>query len=184
MVTDNTRLDEPLRGKALRVLRYLLTRRDRPVKTDVLIDLFWPESPASTGRRGLHQAIYLIRKEFRRIDVSAQAVIFHDEAYQFDPTLTLWCDVDAFELLIRQARRAELAGKLDEACEFYGRAEALRTGDFLEDVPYEDWTVTERERLRLLYIDAANRLSALLERRRELDRAIEVSQRVFDRGAV
>ncbi len=176
---DGRRVESNLHGKGLRVFRYLLAHRDRSVPKDVLIDTFWPKAGLATGRRGVHQAIYVIRKALRSEDPAANVVVFTDDAYEINRDLPVWCDVDEFELLIRRGHQAEKTGSLGNACDLYRRAEQLRVGDFIEDAPYEDWTVAERERLHLAYIDATNRLGDLLERSGDVTGAMEVSQRLL-----
>lgn len=166
-------------GKGLRVFRYLLAHRLHPAPKDVLIELFWPDSRLESGRRGLHQAIYTIRKALREA-TAGQLIVFDEDAYQIDPSLATWTDVDAFERQVEMGRREEaVAGDPARARELYRQAEQWVTGDFLEESPYEEWAIAERERLRLLYIDMANRLGELLEANDDLAAALEVSHRVL-----
>lgn len=176
---DGEPLELRLHGKALRLFGYLLAHRDRPAPKDVLMELFWPESDGDTGRRSLHQAIYTIRKAVRRRHGKRRSIIFRDDAYLLNPDLTLWCDVDEFERKAALAAEAEASGDLRGARGLYRDAQRLRTGDFLEDFLYDEWSIAERERLRLAYIRVANRLADLDEETGDLAAAMEVSQKVL-----
>src|SRR5581483_5882198 len=56
---------------------------------------------------------------------------------------------------IRRGQRSTALAAFRHAMELYG-------GPFLPDNMYEDWTVVERERLMMLFNDAAIRLGAML----------------------
>ncbi|MCP4967755.1 MAG: hypothetical protein GY926_21290 [bacterium] len=176
---DGTPLEPHLHGKAFKVFSYLVANHDRPIPKDVLIEMFWPQSEIATGRRGLHQAVYTIRKALRPANDVRKIVVFKDDSYQINPAIEGWTDVDDFELHVRSGQRAELEGDLDRAQEMYSRAEQRFRGDFLEDAPYEDWAIADRSRLRLVYVEVANRVADLLEDAGEISRALAVSGRVL-----
>ncbi len=179
LYSDGKRLEPPIHGKAFKVFRYLLANHARPIPKDVLIETFWADSALATGRRGLHQAIYTIRKRLRSAGEERQIVVFRDDAYQINPEIETWTDVDDFDLHVQFGQEAEAVGDLDRARAMYKRAEQRAWGDYLEDTPYEDWAVAERERLHLAYVDIANRLADLLEDAGEISRALDVSSRVL-----
>jgi DNA-binding SARP family transcriptional activator len=167
-------------AKAGRIVRYLAFRCGQPAHRDVLIETFWPESDTETGRRNLHQTMYLIRRALR--DHSGMNYIaYENEAYAVDRGAGFWCDVEEFELRVAAGRRADGKGLTDEADAEFDRALVLYTGDLLEDLPHEGWVLTERDRLRLAYLDCANRLAELRLARGAVDAALEISQQVLRR---
>ena len=108
----------------------------------------------------------------------------------------LWPDADPalssnhLRVVLHDLRRAlerrageldvELArGRIGEALAAGRAAAALYTGDFLEDEPYDDWCLAERERLRERYLDLLLRLSGLLAGRALLAEAIDVCRRAL-----
>ena len=72
--------------KTYRVVRYLLARRRRAVPRDLLIETFWPGADLDTGRRNLHQSVYLIRKALRGVNDEQPVIIFERDAYSLTPT--------------------------------------------------------------------------------------------------
>ena len=74
-------------------------------------------------------------------------VLAQGKNYFINMEAAIWVDVDEFEALWRAGRSLERSGRLDEAVDTYRRAEALYTGDFLEEDPYEDWASLRREAL-------------------------------------
>ena len=166
-------------GKAFRVLRYLLSHRERPVPKDTLIDLFWPDSDIEGVGRSLHQAIYTLRKTLRNGADEARHIVFENGAYLINPELSLWCDLDVFESSAAAGRIAELEGRSGDAVTALSCAERCYGGDYLADSPYEEWTIGERERLRLQYVDVANRLADLLLESDNIDESVVVSQKLL-----
>jgi DNA-binding SARP family transcriptional activator len=167
-------------GQSLRVMRYMLAHYDRPVPVEVLIEMFWPGSSVEAGRRNLQQAVYVLRKTLRA-DRHEQSVLFESNTYLVNPALNVWSDVTAFEGAAASGRRAEKEGRLAQARDDLALAERCYKGDYLEDSPYEEWAIEERERLRLLYVDVANHLAELHLAADDVAATLAVSRRVLRR---
>lgn len=169
--------------KTPRVLRYLIAHHERPVSRDVLLDEFWPDANAEAGRRNLHQCIYMIRKALRDEDDPAGGdrshIVFDNDAYVVNPAIGLWSDADAFERHALEGKRAAGEGAHDRAATELARAVALYRGDFLEDLPYDEWALQQRRYLRMLFVETANRLADARLSAGLADEALGLSQRVL-----
>jgi DNA-binding SARP family transcriptional activator len=170
-------------SKTPRVVRYLFAQRGRPVPRDVLIDLFWPDVDPETARRNLHQAIYIIRKALRASSDPSQLILFADEAYAVNTSTGMWCDVEEFEACARAGRRAERELREEGAIAAYESAQRNYGGEYLEDSPYEDWTMAERDRLRQVYLDVTNRLADLKLAKGDVEAALDLSRRALLRDS-
>lgn len=159
-----------------RILRYLAAQRGRPVPREILIDVFWPDADTETGRRNLHQSIYQIRCAARTAGDTSPFIAFEHDSYALDTAAGCWCD---FEDLVAEGRSAEREERLDDAVDACRRADALYSGDYLADSPYEEWAIAERERLRVAYRTMANRLADLLVQRDDRDGALVLTQRIL-----
>jgi DNA-binding SARP family transcriptional activator len=146
-------------SKGKSVFKYLVTHRERPIAKEVLMELLWPSAPPDAARNSLNVAIYGLRQALRKTHPHASHILFQDDCYQLDPDLQIWTDVDAFLEHLAAARRLEHQGDLTAAIGEYHAAEALYQGDFLEQDPYEDWPIPQRQRLQRDYLDLLNRLS-------------------------
>ncbi len=164
-----------------RIVRRIAAHRGRPVPREILIDLFWPEADVETGRRNLHQAIYQIRSMLRDDRDAQSAILYENDAYSMDGRLGVWCDADVFEANIEAGRAAMRDGRISVAIEEFRAAETRYLGDYLEDTPYEDWCLTERTRLRQLYLGVANQLADLYLDDGDCDSALHVTNRVLTR---
>jgi DNA-binding SARP family transcriptional activator len=165
--------------KTPRLVRYLLAQGGHPVHREQLIELFWPDADTETGRRCLHQAIYLIRRVLRGDDVAVQHIAYENEAYMINRAVGFWSDLEEFEKRVAAGHRAEQAGRQEDALHEYELAASVYGGDLLEDTPHEDWALTERDRLRLLCVEACNRQAELRLARGEPEAALHISQQVL-----
>ena len=177
-------LDEWHGRKTPRVLRYLVASADGPFR-DVLIDLFWPNADAECGRRNLHQTIYTIRKTLRGAAPGSgdgsecPHIVFENDAYALNVEAGFWCDATEFEDHVAAGRKAESECRKDDAAMHYGHAQHLYRGEFLEDLPYDDWVQADRRHLRMLYIETVNRLAESRLDAGDVDEALELSQRLL-----
>jgi DNA-binding SARP family transcriptional activator len=180
-----TQNGRPLDGgngfKAQKLLKLLLASAQRPVPRDVLIEHLWPDVSPAAGRRNVHQAVHALRKTLRERDPGGTHVVLDHESYRLDPGADLWCDVTEYESCVRRARELEAAGDFCGSIDAYGVADRLYRGDYLEDSPFEEWTIAERERLRMVQADVTHHLGERLLAADRVDEAIAVSQRALAR---
>lgn len=147
-------------GRGRAVLKYLLAQRARPVPRDVLMDFFWPDASPDSARNSLNVAVHGLRQAFRAV-AEVPVVVFEHGAYRLNPELAVWVDVEEFERHVQSARQLEESGQPGAATAEYEVAIGLYGADFLLDDPYEDWPVLTRERLRVMQLEALDRLGQI-----------------------
>lgn len=171
-------LDTSGNTKTYRVMRHLLARR-RAVPRDVLIELFWPDADLDTGRRNLHQAVYVLRKALRIPGGHDSVISLDGDAYSINPTARLWNDIDEFDRELRDGRSAEAQGDSATAERHFAAAVALYRGEFLEDTPYEEWALAARDQYRVAFLEGANRLAQLQHERSDYASALTTTQQTL-----
>jgi DNA-binding SARP family transcriptional activator len=139
------------------LLCYLLLNQRRPHQREQLAAVFWHEFPTAVSRKHLRNALWRLRAALEAAGAPAEMyLLLREDAVAFAPSAPVWLDIQAFEAVVaglqdlRHDLTPEEAAALAEAVDLY-------TGDLLEGV-YEDWCLCERERLRLLYLNALYRL--------------------------
>ncbi len=80
------------------------------------MDAFWPDYNSEAARNSMNVTIHNLRRMLRFPD-SIQVVLFHEGAYQLNPCIEMWIDIEAFELLIQEGRQLESTVKNDESIE-------------------------------------------------------------------
>jgi len=153
------------RDKARQLFQLLLARRGRWLQREEIGELLWPRlSPEAAARdfKVALNALYRALEPARAPDALSAYIARDGSAYRLRPEADLWHDADAFaELCAAGAARldsGDLAGgaaRLADAVNLYG-------GDALPEALYDDWVAAERERLRDLFLRAADRLAVAL----------------------
>jgi DNA-binding SARP family transcriptional activator len=162
------------RGRLL--LAYLLLHHARPVHRDALGGVFWPEAAPDVARNRLHVALHGLRRDLQT--VCQHPIVVHVRGgFSFHPDAAVWIDTEAFLAAVRTARGEE-SSRPEAALGCYETAQELYRGDLLEDAPYEDWALLDREQLRVQYLETLDRIAKM---RFELGRyaaCVEVCQRL------
>jgi DNA-binding SARP family transcriptional activator len=140
-------------GRGGMILKYLVYHHRRNLPRDQLMELLWPEAEPDMARNRLNVALSGLRRELRRF-IRNEVIVFDDGKYGLDPSWTVWVDVEEFERSLEAARHSESAGNMEQGIQHLEVAANLYQGDFLAEDPYEEWTISIRERLRLAYLDA------------------------------
>jgi DNA-binding SARP family transcriptional activator len=155
--------DSPIKlhtTRGLSLLKYLLFHHKQRIPREVLMDIFWPDAEPETARNNLNVAMHGLRRALRT-STFLPVIVFEDGAYGLDPILQVWLDVEEFERCIKAGQRLEGQKQLTIAVTEYEIAVNLYQGDFLADTPYEGWTVLDRERLRIAYLETLDHLSQI-----------------------
>jgi len=183
-VYQNNRLVEDWSGlKGQMIFKYLVANKGRSVARDVLMDLFWPDVDPEAARRNLNQAVYSIRQALRNGHPDFQYILFENDRYLLNPAIALWVDYEEFIKHVHAGRRLESARQIAEAMAEYSNAEALYRGDYLEEAPYEEWTIRQREQIRNMYLDITDRLGEYYLQQKEYTAAIALCQNLLARDS-
>ncbi|NLE51494.1 MAG: hypothetical protein GX613_08820 [Chloroflexi bacterium] len=154
--------DQPVREwlsrKGKSIFKYLVAHRDRPIPKEVLMELVWPDTHPDAARNNLNVAIYGLRQSLRQGALSESLIVYQDDCYLLNPDVTVWVDAEAFSAHVARAHEYEESGQPLAAMREYRLAEALYSGDYLEEDRYEDWPRTRRQSLRDTYLDVLERL--------------------------
>jgi DNA-binding SARP family transcriptional activator len=146
--------------KARDLLKILIARRGRMTPREMLMEILWPdEDPARLANR-LSVALTTVRtildpsKRFEpeHFVIADKTAVGLDLAH-----MTL--DVEDFLSSARRGFSLRRDGFDDEAMAMLAAAEEAYAGDFLEEDPYEDWSVALREEARATYIAVARTLA-------------------------
>lgn len=158
---DGESLGTELTSKAAALLVYLSVT-GRPHSRAALAGLFWGEAPETNARASLRTALAALNRH-----VASYLHVSRAEL-AFDPSLPHWVDALAFAKGLEQVLGARKVGAAalsgDQAAQLQELLD-LYQGDFLADSaiydapPFEEWLISERERLRQLASQALYHLS-------------------------
>lgn len=156
--------------KAQALLAYLALPVGRSHPRDKLAALLWGGIRDESARASLRQALFVVRKAIEGAD--APALRADGEALSLEPA-AVDVDVVAFERAVREGSAESLE-----------RAAALYQGDLLaglvlDEPPFEEWLIGERERLRELALEALAKLLAHQRRGGAAESAVATALRLL-----
>jgi predicted ATPase/DNA-binding SARP family transcriptional activator len=147
------------------LLAYLVLHRDAPQPRYHIAYQFWPDSTEPQARTNLRKLFHQLQQALP----DAGRFLYADtHTLQWQPASLFSLDVADFENAIGQPASSMA---LRDAVTLYH-------GDLLPSC-YDDWILTERERLRQTFVEATEGLIALLESERDYQAAIGHAQRLL-----
>jgi DNA-binding SARP family transcriptional activator len=168
--------------KAKSIFQYLLVRSHEPTVKEALMEALWPEGSAQAAGNSLKAAVHSLRSILSELVTGAenpQLIIFSQGGYRINPEIDLWIDVEEFEKCCVAGRRLEKEHKIAEALLEFEHAAILYRGDYLEDEPYEEWTLLRREALKDSYLLVLSKLAACCLKTGDYENCIHYSQKIL-----
>ncbi|HEV3049977.1 MAG TPA: BTAD domain-containing putative transcriptional regulator, partial [Longimicrobium sp.] len=140
--------------KSRGLFAFLALNHGRSHSRSTLVGRFWGDSPESVARKNLRTDIWRIRAvlEPQGVEPGSCLAVCHDEV-ALSASEHHWLDIEEFECRLDEAASADDA----RAAVLLRAAVELYRGDLLEGL-YDEWCIFERERLRLRYLEALERL--------------------------
>jgi DNA-binding SARP family transcriptional activator/tetratricopeptide (TPR) repeat protein len=153
--------------KAQALLGYLALRPGQAQTRDKLAALLWPDAPHERARQSLRQTLLVLRH-------ALPAASFSEKGE------TVSLDASTLEVDAREFERLVAAG----SPELLERAAALYHGDLLaglggQAATFEEWLLSERERLRELALEALTKLLAHQSKSGATEHSIQTAVRLL-----
>ncbi len=174
-------------NKALALLAYLAVTR-RPHSRETLAGLFWGEMPDNDAKANLRKILSALR------DVAGPQLVIDRQTVAIDPASAVWLDTQVLEtqlskILFRGRGVAASAPSASTLLESDVRriedAVSLYRGDFLEGFyvrsapAFEEWVLSERERLRQMALHALYRLVGYYTAKGDYGRGLDHATRLL-----
>lgn len=147
-----------------RLFAFFLTHPEKWLSTETILEGLWSQADPEASRKSLTVYFSQLRQVFEPwARLAGNYVFFQSKrgAYGFYPEEHFWMDVKEFEEKTKSAEKALLARNFKEARHAYREALNLYLGDYLEELPYEDWLNQRRDYLREVYFRLALRYAQL-----------------------
>jgi len=169
---NGERINSQVPAKSQALLCYLAVMRGQHSR-EKLAGLLWGDKPDARASANLRKSLSTLRQIFE------DALIITRQSVTFNYDSDHWLDVEVFESALAGGDASlETFPAMNEAVELY-------RGDFLEGfsvrqaVEFEEWALSERERLRQMAIKALQRMSDACADRGEYEAAIEYTHRLL-----
>ncbi|KJR39981.1 transcriptional activator domain-containing protein [Candidatus Magnetoovum chiemensis] len=172
------------RKSAKTICKYFIFQSSKEIITDKLIDTFWQNDDAVSGRKNLLMAVSALRKLIEPDILPKKAssyIKFADGMYSFFIPDGSYIDAFEFESCISNAvKYSEEHNNIEAEC-YYKRAVELYKADFLEEDLYEDWTYPLRDKYLSMYIKALKELSNVNYKNQDYTRTIEYLNKIIQK---
>ncbi|MBV8489715.1 MAG: AAA family ATPase [Candidatus Eremiobacteraeota bacterium] len=143
----------------------LLALAKKPITRASLASIVWPDELATSARANLRRHVHQLLQTLPPVD-GIEWLLTGEQTMGWNPDAPVSIDVRQFEeALSDQTRYAE-------AVEWY-------RGDLLENT-YEEFVLTERERLRSLFLNACFSAAMTARRERRFPEAIALADRILN----
>lgn len=143
--------------KSRDLFAFLALNGTRRYPRDVLMGRFCGDAPERVARKHLRTDLWRIRTVVEQGAARGSCLHVEGDQVAFNIDGGHWVDVDVFERRLDAAGPDRGGALAAEGAEALREAVALYGGDLLDGV-YDDWCLFERERLRLRYVTALERL--------------------------
>lgn len=137
---------------------YMVLHRDHPVSVQELSDALWVEDETDNPQGALKNLMYRMRTSLKKVFGDTQFFKTNLGSYSFNDELPITVDVDEFERLIKNAKKASDNKK---KIKIYENAVALYNGDFYEGKGDRSWIVTSATFYHSLFLSLVKDLSSL-----------------------
>jgi DNA-binding SARP family transcriptional activator len=155
--------------KAQELLSYLVLFRNRPQPRETLAAMLWKDASTAQSRKYLRQTLWQLHAALKF--AFRPVVVVEPEWVHLDPQADVWVDVSAFERAFLRVK--EIPGECLDAAgkEIVQSALDLYQGNLLEGW-FQDWCLSERDRLQNMYLHLLDKLLGYCELHREYDTGV------------
>jgi DNA-binding SARP family transcriptional activator/tetratricopeptide (TPR) repeat protein len=142
------------------------------VRKEVIALEFWPDFSPAKVSSNFHATLWRVRKA---LDVR-DAIIFQDNKYLVNPSISVWYDVAQFEALAAQAAAPGLSA--ERRADLWKQAAELYQGDYLQDI-LMDWADQRRSELQARYLAVLQNLADWEALQRRVEEALSAYQKIL-----
>jgi DNA-binding SARP family transcriptional activator len=151
------------------LLAFLILNPGKPQFRYQIAYSFWPDSSEAQARTNLRNLLHLLRQALPESD---QFISFERQTLHWRENAPYNLDVKEFETILAPKPGTVLSQ------EVLDRAVRLYQGDLLPSC-YDDWIISERERLRRAYLAILESLAEMAEGSRDYPAALEYTCRLL-----
>jgi DNA-binding SARP family transcriptional activator len=146
--------------KARAVFEYLAFHGGKPIRREVLMDVFWPGHSGGSARNNLNVALHKLRGTLQG-GRPGRYVTHTDGCYALDAAMSWWFDTEDFLACLGVARDHLREHRTRDAIHAFERAVELYRGPLFEDDTISEWHLPDQRRMEDLYLQALEHLGEL-----------------------
>ncbi len=135
------------------LLAYLVLERHHIHSREILAGLFWRDQSQERAKACLNTTLWRLRSALETMTHPKVPFLLNHQHGEicFNPQSSYWLDVEDFDRSFEKLRLQSAKENISEQIKIAEGAEQTYVGELLEGF-YDDWIITERERLRARYL--------------------------------
>ncbi|MBI9045642.1 MAG: hypothetical protein JEZ06_14225 [Anaerolineaceae bacterium] len=169
------------RDKARQLFQLLLTNRAKPLDREQIFELLWPDLDPDAAKRNFKVALnnlYRVLEPQRQAGQESAFVLRSGSSYALRPEADIWIDKESFLDAIDLAQK-NLEKNPEVAINYLQKAIDDYEGDYLPKIRYQNWAISEREHLSVIFLRAADQLAELYLDQKRFSEGIETCERIL-----
>lgn len=161
------------------LLCYLVLNRHLPHQRERLATVFWDDYASHAARKYLRHVLWRLRHNLEAVGAAPnQYLVVEDEAIAFLPSVPYMLDTETFEVTLSNYQKTRGERLLPEQAADIEKTIRLYTGDLLEEVD-ADWCLHDREHLRLLFLNALDKLMLYYGAQGDYESALKCGEQIL-----
>lgn len=169
------------RGKAKELLELFVTKRNTLIEREEIFSILWPEHDETAAARDFKVALNALNNALEPNRVARSTPFFIQRvgsSYGLNQEAGYQLDIIEFEEWIHAGLHEK---ETDQVIKCLRRALEFYEGDYLPNRRYEDWCLNERERLQVLFLRGAERISQAYVQTMQYDEAIYWCEQILSK---
>jgi len=167
------------RQQPFMLLCYLLLNKKYPFQREPLAAVIWGDCPSESARKYLRNALWRLRGKFQGAGAQIEDfLLITGDTVSFNHSSDYWLDIEEFETHTTRFQNIPIERMSLENVSELEMAVELYEGDLLGSI-YEDWCLYDRERLRLVHLNALYKLMVFHGLQGNYDRGLDCGERLL-----
>lgn len=165
------------------LLANLALEKDFQLSRDTLLHRLWPDYDRRLAGQSLNSLLYKLRRLFSETAWSSDSILVMDNgSYGLNRAIGIEVDVRLFEELTRRASSEEETGNHSSSACARRQAVALYRGDlsYVLETTVEGSLTSQREHLRLVYLDTIEQLARYHYLQAEYNECLELAELLLE----
>jgi DNA-binding SARP family transcriptional activator/Tfp pilus assembly protein PilF len=165
--------------RARDILCFIASRPHRRASKDLIVDTFWGETEIDVVEKNFHPTISHTRRAVNSNQPLKQNfLLYKDSDYQLNPEFSYQIDIEEFDRLLDEGKKAWRSRDFEECVKAYEDAVALYRGEFMQGC-YEAWIEEQRTYYSEQYLRLLEVLAGVAQHKGEWAKSMQLAQRIL-----
>lgn len=156
---------EKVNSKPWLFFKYLITKKEKNLHSEVISNDLWPKKQIKNPKHAITNLVYRLRKKINKFKNKKDEnyIINSNGTCFFNQESNYWLDIEQFIELSKKAESIK-GFHQEQAISLYKKAINLYKGDYLPELPYQEWVIPHRNNYHWLFVEMVIEYIKLLKK--------------------